>query len=142
MRAARRGIPLSDEEVLRQAMSDLNDPRVFFAAERTLLAWNRTSLTVMAFGFVVERFGLFLHVMTQKQGEALLRGVSFWVGAAFILLGVATAILSVVQFRSVLKTLKPVEIPQGYWVDLGVFTNVAVAILGLAMVVYLFSGLG
>ena len=35
-------------------MSDLNDPRVFFAAERTLLAWTRTSLTLMAFGFVIE----------------------------------------------------------------------------------------
>lgn len=44
-------------------MSDLNDPRVFFAAERTLLAWNRTSLAWMAFGFVIERFGLFLRLM-------------------------------------------------------------------------------
>jgi uncharacterized membrane protein YidH (DUF202 family) len=43
-------------------MSDLNDPRVFFAAERTLLAWTRTGITLMAFGFVIERFGLFLHM--------------------------------------------------------------------------------
>ena len=41
-------------------MSDLQDPRVLFAAERTLLAWNRTSLAFMAFGFAVERAGLLL----------------------------------------------------------------------------------
>ena len=36
------------------------DPRVYFAAERTLLAWVRTGLAMMGFGFVVARFGLFL----------------------------------------------------------------------------------
>lgn len=51
-------------------MSDLNDPRVFFAAERTLMAWNRTGLTLMAFGFVLERFGLFLHMLRQDAGGA------------------------------------------------------------------------
>ena len=51
-------------------MSDLNDPRVFFVAERTLMAWNRTGLTLMAFGFVLERFGLFLHVLRQDPGHA------------------------------------------------------------------------
>lgn len=35
-------------------------PRVFFAAERTLLAWVRSGITVMALGFVVAKFGLFL----------------------------------------------------------------------------------
>ena len=36
------------------------DPRVRFAIERTLLAWVRTGLALMGFGFVVARFGLFL----------------------------------------------------------------------------------
>jgi putative membrane protein len=121
-------------------MSDLNDPRVFFAAERTLLAWNRTSLAWMAFGFVIERFGLFLHLVSGKAGEPLHRGVSFWVGITFILVGALIAALSTLQYRKVLKTLKPIEIPQGYRVGVGIFGNLAVALLGIALTVYLFFG--
>jgi putative membrane protein len=119
-------------------MSDLNDPRVFFAAERTLLAWNRTGLALMAFGFVIERFGLFVHMLELQEGKALERGVSFWIGLAFIVLGALTSTAAVVQYRRVLRGLKPVEIPEGYRVSLGIFTNLAIAALGLFLTVYLF----
>jgi putative membrane protein len=120
-------------------VSDLNDPRVFFAAERTLLAWNRTSLTWMAFGFVIERFGLFMHLVA-GGGEPLRRGTSFWVGIAFIFVGALIALLSTLQYRKVLKTLKPVEIPEGYRVGVGICANLSIALLGIALTVYLFFG--
>lgn len=44
-------------------MTSFDDPRVLFAAERTLLAWQRPAIRLMAFGFVVERFGLFLRMV-------------------------------------------------------------------------------
>ena len=122
-------------------MSDLNDPRVFFAAERTLLAWTRTSLALMAFGYVIERFGLFVYMFMPKEGQVLQRDISFWAGLAFILFGAIVALLAAVQYRRVLKTLKPVEIPEGYWVNIGVLTNLVLAIIGVAMSVYFFSGL-
>jgi putative membrane protein len=120
-------------------MSDLNDPRVFFAAERTLLAWNRTSLTLMAFGFVIERFGLFVHMLSPDRSQALHRGFSFWLGLAFIALGALAAAVAIFQFRTVLRTLKPVEIPEGYRVNAGVAANAGVALLGAALPVYLYT---
>ena len=122
-------------------MSDLNDPRVFFAAERTLLAWTRTSLALMAFGFVIERFGLFVYMFMPKEGQVLQRDISFWAGLAFILFGAIVALLAAVQYRRVLRTLKPVEIPEGYWVNMGVLTNLVLAIFGVAISVYFFAGL-
>ena len=120
-------------------MAEQNDPRVFFAAERTLLAWNRTSLTLMAFGFVIERFGLFVHMLFSQKSAVLQRSASFWIGLAFIILGAVASSLSVVQYRKLLRDLPPAQIPSGYQVHTGVFLNLMVAALGVALTFYLFA---
>ena len=121
-------------------MSDLNDARVFFAAERTLLAWNRTGLTLMTFGFVIERFGLFMHAFRPIPGH-IGRDLSFWIGIAFIALALLVIGFSIVQFRRVLKTLKPIEIPARYCTWSGIAMNLSVVVLGCVLLVYLFAEL-
>lgn len=118
-------------------MSALDDPRVFFAAERTLMAWNRTGLALMAFGFMLERFGLLLHTLQPGLGQVG-RDLSFWIGVGFIVLALAVIALAVVQFRRVLASLGPTEIPRGYLTWPGTAMNLSVLVLGCALLAYLF----
>ena len=109
-------------------MSELNDPRVLFAAERTLLAWNRTASGLIALGFFIDRAAL------MAEGGGVFATA---IGIAFLILGVALNILSVVQYRRSLATLRTAEIPTGYWLNLAVFMSLAVAFLGLLLAAYL-----
>jgi Domain of unknown function (DUF202) len=53
-------LEIGSKMITGKRMSYLDDPRVYFAAERTLLAWQRSAVAFIALGFVVERFGLFM----------------------------------------------------------------------------------
>ena len=112
-------------------MSGLEDPRVLFAAERTLMAWSRTAAGLMAFGFVVDRTSVLL------PGAPARPGFPFWIGLGFVVLGVLLTALSIAQYRRSVATLRPVEIPPGYWVNLSVYASAIIGLLGVALAVYL-----
>jgi putative membrane protein len=66
------------------------DPRLLQANERTLLAWIRTGLALLTFGFVVARIGLWLRALTGVHvAEARPFGTA-WMGATFAAIGVLT----------------------------------------------------
>ena len=64
-----------------------SDPRVLFAAERTLLAWQRSAIALLGFGFVVERFGLFLQMVLHAPLHGAQRDFSLTLGVILLLLG-------------------------------------------------------
>jgi putative membrane protein len=75
------------------------DPRVYFAAERTFLAWIRTGLGLMGVGFAVARFGLFLRQIraTETHAPMAAGGMSVWSGVAIVFLGVIVLASSTAQ---------------------------------------------
>jgi putative membrane protein len=94
----------------------------------------------MAFGFVVERFGLFLEIAGRDEIKVFQRHISFFVGISFILLASFAAIYSTWQHRRILRTIRPVEIPPGYIRGIGMVVNGLIGCLGIALSIYLTRG--
>ncbi|HEY7478926.1 MAG TPA: DUF202 domain-containing protein [Gemmatimonadales bacterium] len=116
------------------------DPRVYFAAERTLLAWIRTGITIMAFGFVVARFGLFLRLLRAESGEVVGRGgVSPYLGSVLVLIGVVAISAGTKRYQEFCRLLGRAALPSPHAEVLPQFLGWSLALLGVALVIILLA---
>ena len=111
------------------------------ANERTFLAWVRTAIAVMAFGFLVERFDLFLQSMIRSAPgphpelhDPLVGRVA---GFLLILLGGTMMVVAIVRFRKASKAIDHPEVTPGTGTRIDVALAGLLVILGGVLLIYL-----
>jgi putative membrane protein len=118
-----------------------SDPRIYFAAERTLMAWLRTGLAVMAFGFVIARFGLFLQIVALQAPTVhphIHSTLSAALGIALVAGGTAMIAVAAAQHRRYTATLPAVDLPAGYsGITFAMISSAFLVLAGLVLTAYL-----
>lgn len=111
------------------------------ANERTFLAWVRTAIAVMAFGFLVERFDLFLELAAPSLAGRNLSvpGQKFGneAGLSLIVLGVAIVAMAATRFLMTAKIIDSKEVRRGPGSRFDLALAILLALLGCALFVYL-----
>jgi putative membrane protein len=116
-----------------------SDPRIYFAAERTFLAWIRTGLGLMGVGFAVARFGFFLRQLHANASGTSTRSnsLSLWSGVAIVVLGVLVNISAVTEHFRVTAQLRDGSWEPGRVSRSAVVLAILLAVIGVAIAGYI-----
>jgi putative membrane protein len=109
------------------------------AAERSFLAWIRTGIALMGFGFVVARFGLFLHELADSKDLSKLpeAGFSMPVGILLIGLGVMVNVVAGIRHHLCVKAIDQGEFRETFGTKFAISIAGIVAAIGMAVAIYL-----
>jgi putative membrane protein len=90
------------------APKPVDDPRVYLAAERTFLAWIRTSVSLMGFGFLIARFALFLreYGLTSGASASTRPAVPSAIGFGLVCVGVGVCVMAAARHRAYILALQ------------------------------------
>ena len=118
--------------------SKIRNRRVHMANERTFLAWIRTSVGIMAFGFVVEKFALFLKQVSYFLGRETplpSGGYSSFFGIFLVMLGTLIGLLSFVRYKTVEKQIDEDSYRPSKILD--IMLTLSVLAIGIFLMIYL-----
>ncbi len=117
-------------------VEDSNRARDHLANERTFLAWVRTSVAIVVFGFAIGRFAIAMRQLTEFQGRSSrTTGFSVWMGMSAILAGVVMVGAGLMRYRKTRAQLDKGKFePAGFIVDL---VTILTVLFGLALAGYL-----
>jgi putative membrane protein len=130
-----------------QKSEETSNPRDHLANERTFLSWIRTSIGIMAFGFVVEKFTLFLKEIASFLGKSNLpavstsplQGYSSIFGILLVALGAIICGLAFIKFKKVEKQIEENSYQPSVLLD--VMLTLAVILVGIFLVIYLMNSI-
>jgi putative membrane protein len=125
-----------DAPIKARPVAELRD---YLAEERTFLAWIRTGIALMGFGFVVVRFGIFGDEPPMRQLNAAGQPdeISLWLGAALIAIGASVNLFSARRFMRLVGELSRDRFMDRSLSKQGVVVALLLALLGIAMTIYL-----
>jgi putative membrane protein len=126
----------SEKHSSQPSSSNPNLARDHLANERTFLAWVRTGLAGVAFGFAIGRFAVAIRQWMQIQGRVSpSSGLSVWFGAATMIAGVLVCVVGLLRYRRTREQIESGKFqPAGFIIDL---VGITTALLGLGLAVYL-----
>jgi putative membrane protein len=132
---------MSEKPVKDSSLSTSGNPnlaRDHLANERTFLAWVRTGVAVVVFGFAIGRFAVAIRQWMQLEGQGHVvptSGLSVWFGTAAIIAGVLVCLMGLVRYRQTRKQIDSGSFqPAGFLIDL---VGIVTALFGLALAAYL-----
>jgi len=111
------------------------DPRIYLAAERTFLAWIRTALGLMAFGFVVARFGLFLREVGAAGAvdDGARPTLSLYLGLTLVAAGIIVSLASAVRHRRYVRAIDQGRLAAASGLGFAMAVVAVVAAIGIAI---------
>jgi putative membrane protein len=121
-----------------QQKKHAGDPSIYFSAERTLLSWLRTGIGIMAFGFVVARFGMFLQMIRPNSHDVKHSTLfALVIGATLVFSGAAAILAGTSRFKSYCRSIPKENLPSSHATLLPTTVSISIGVLGLLLTMQL-----